>query len=138
MLYNLLYLAMFVVLGVVSVLVFQPVTTIPALLQSNEPPRELIARAFPMTGLFGLGTAASLFLFYRPSWTAGFAILLTTSVLILFLGLNISVLGLVAVPRGALGVIGEVFALLVAIIGIYAWAVWSLGRSLFDVRSPLG
>jgi hypothetical protein len=127
--YNLLFLVMFVVLGLTSLIAFEPVTTIAALLQTNEPPRQLIGHALPVTGLFTLATAALLSLLYRPRWPGVGAILVTTVVLILFLGLNISVLGLVAVPRSAQGVLAEVFALLLALSGIYAAGVVVLRRS---------
>jgi hypothetical protein len=130
--YNFLYLAMFVVLGITSLVVFEPVTTIAALLQTNEPPRQLIGRALPMTGLFTLATAALLSLRYRPSWLGAGGILVTTSALVLLLGLNISVLGLVEVPGAELKVLAEVFVLLLAIIGVYAVVVVALRRARFS------
>jgi hypothetical protein len=36
---------------------------------------------------------------YRPGWRGAGAILVTTVVVVLFLGLNISILGLVFVPK---------------------------------------
>jgi hypothetical protein len=129
--YNLLFLAMFVALGIVSLAAFEPVTTIAALLQSAEPPRQLIGRALPFTGLFTLAAAALLGILYRPGWLGAVAILITTSVLILLLGLNISILGLVAVPRAALGVLVEVFALLAALFGVFAALVPALSRPRF-------
>ena len=95
--YNLMFLAMFIALGVVSVVVFDPITTIAALLQTNEPPRELIGRALPMTGGFMLATAVVLTVLYRPSRSGAIALLVTIVVLVLLLGLNISILGLVDV-----------------------------------------
>jgi hypothetical protein len=135
LLYNLLYLAMFIALGITSLAAFDPVTTIAALLQTNEPPRELISRALPMTGVFTLGTAALLCALHRPTWRGAAAILTTTVVLVLLLGLNISVLGLVEVPREAMGVLAETFVLLLVIIGIYAAMVEALGRGFLASRS---
>jgi hypothetical protein len=129
--YNCFFLAMFVALGLTSLVAFEPVTTIAALLQSNEPPRALIGRALPVSGLFTLATATVLCVVYRPGWRGAGGLLLTTGVLILSLGLNISVLGLVRVPRAALGVLAEVFTLLVALGGVYAGGVVILSRSRF-------
>lgn len=129
--YNLSYLAMFVALGLTSLIAFEPVTTIAALLQSKEPPRALIGRALPVSGLFTLATAALLSAVYRPGWRGAAGLLLTTGVLILLLGLNISILGLVGVPRPALGVLVEVLALLAALAGIYVGVVVGLNRSRF-------
>jgi hypothetical protein len=50
-------------------------------------------------------------------------------------GLNISVLGLVGLPRAALGVLAEVFTLLVALGGVYAAGVVILNRSRFGGAS---
>jgi hypothetical protein len=129
--YNLYYLVMFVALGLTSLVAFEPVTTIAALLQTNEPPRALIGRALPVSGLFTLATAAVLSLVYRASWRGAGGLLVTAAVLVVLLGLNISILGLVGVPRAALGVLGEVFVLLVALGGIYAGVVVWLNRTRF-------
>ena len=50
------------------------------------------------------------------------------------MGLNISILGLVEVPRAAIGVLVEVLALLTALAAIYVGVVVGLNRSRF--RSP--
>lgn len=126
--YNLIFLAMFVALGVVSVAVFDPITTIAALLQTNEPPRELIGRALPMTGGFMFATTVVLIALYRPSWFGAFSLLVTTVVLVLLLGLNISILGLVDVASGEIGVLAETFGLLAALVFVYAAAVLTVAR----------
>ncbi len=130
--YNLFYLVMFVALGLTSLIAFEPVTTIAALLQAKEPPRALIGRALPVSGLFTLTTAALLSVLYRPGWRGAAGLLLTTGVLVLLLGLNISILGLVGVPRAAVGVLVEVLALLMALAVIYVGVVVGLNRSRFD------
>jgi hypothetical protein len=133
--YNALFLLMFVALGVTSLSVFQPVTTITALIQAKAPPNQLISRALPFTGLFTLLTAGLLAALYRPGWPAAGAILVTTTVLILFLGLNISILGLVAVPRSALGVLGEVLVLLLVLALAYTAVIVALHWRQFRGRS---
>lgn len=130
--YNLTYLAMLGALGLTSLIVFEPVTTIAVLLQSKEPPQALIGRALPVSGLFTLATAALLSAVYRPGWRGAVGLLLTTGVLVLLLGLNISILGFVEVPRAAFVVLVEVLALLVALAGIYVGVVVGLKRSRFD------
>jgi len=129
--YNLFYLVMFVALGLTSLIAFEPVTTIAALLQVKEPPRALIGRALPVSGLFTLSTAALLSVLYRPGWRGAAGLLLTTGVLVLLLGLNISILGLVEVPHAALGVLVEVVVLLMALAAIYAGVVLGLNRPRF-------
>ncbi len=129
--YNLLYLVMFVALGVTSLAAFRPVTTIAALLAAHEPPNALIGRALPVTGLFTLAAATLLVIRYRPGWRRAGGVFVTTAVLVALLGLNISILGFVAMPRSELGVLLEVFLLLLAIFGVNAAAVMALGRSRF-------
>ena len=129
--YNLFYLVMFVALGLTSMVAFEPVTTIAALLQTNEPPRALIGRALPVSGIFTLATAALLSLVYRPGWRGAGGLLVTAAVLVVVLGLNISILGLVEVPHAALGVLAEVLVLLVALGGTYSCVVMLLNRSRF-------
>jgi len=133
--YNALYLAMFVALGLTSLAAFEPVTTMAALLQAKKPPRDLIGRALPITGVFVLATAALLSMLYRPGWRRSGALLLTTAVLILFLGLNISVLGLVALPRSGGTVLVEVLALLLTILAVYGAIVLVLSRRFVRLGS---
>jgi hypothetical protein len=126
--YNVLYVAMFVLLGAASVLVFEPVTTIAALVAANEPPGELIRQAMPMTVVFTLASAALLSLLYGRSWSRFGAILLTCIVLVLLLGLNVSVIGLVAIPRGSLYLVAELFGLILAINVVYVAVFIALER----------
>ena len=131
--YNFSYLIMFVALGITSIVVFEPVTTIAALLKTNEPPNDLIGRALPVTGVFTVVSAGLLSLVQRTNARGALVILATTVLLVLFLGLNISILGLVAVPRSELGVVAEVIELLIVILGVYAALVALLGRRTLGV-----
>ena len=118
--YNFLYVVILLVLGAVSLIMFEPVTTIATLLKSNEPPRALIGQALPITALFTIGSAGLLTVLYRPGLVGRLAILMATLVIVLFLGLNISILGLVFVPKSSLYVVGEVVALIVALALVYS------------------
>jgi hypothetical protein len=117
--YNMLYVAMFVLLGAASVLVYEPVTTIAALIEANEPPDELFRQAMPMTVVFTLAAAVLVSLLYGRSWPRFGAILLTCTVLVLLLGLNVSAIGLVYIPRGSLFLVVELFGLILAINAVY-------------------
>lgn len=114
------FLLMFVGLGVTSQAAFTPVTTITELLRAQQPPSELIGRALPMTCAFVVGASALLALRYRPSLVGVLAIVGTTALLVLLLGLNISILGSVSLPRSERFVLWEVFALLVTILGSFS------------------
>lgn len=118
--YNLLYVLMFFLLGLVSSLVFEPVTTIAALIAANGPPDELIRQALPMTALFTLSMAIVVTLLYGRDWSRFGATLLTCSVLVLLLGLNISTIGLVTIPRGSFYLVLEMFGLILLLDLVYA------------------
>jgi len=126
--YNMVYVLMFVLLGAVSVLVFEPVTTIMALTVANEPPDELIGQAMPMTIIFTLAIALLLSWRYGRNWLHYGAILLTCTLLVLLLGLNVSVIGLVSIPGNSLYLIAEMFGLILAINLAYGVAFIMLER----------
>jgi hypothetical protein len=110
------------------VLVFEPVTTIAALVVANEPPDELIRRAMPMTVLFTLATATLVSLLYGQRWQHFLAIFLTCTLLVLLLGLNVSAIGLVYVPSGSVYLIVEMFLLILAINLVFVAAFIALER----------
>lgn len=118
--YNVAFVLILAALCVTSLIMFEPVTTIPALLRSKEPPRALIGQALPVTLVFTLASAALLSLRYRAGLIASAAIGITAFVVVFFLGLNLSILGLVSVPRGSLYLLAEVFLLILALAGFYA------------------
>ncbi len=129
--YNALYVVILVALGIVSLVMFEPVTTIAELLKSNAPPRALIAQAFPVTALFTAISPTLLIGLHRPGWVGAGAILVTTLVVVLLLGLNISILGLVFVPRASFYVIAELLALIVTLALVYAASMAYYWRSAF-------
>jgi hypothetical protein len=120
--YNLLYVTILALLGLTSVLVFEPVTTIAALAGGREAADALIRQAFPLTALFTLGAAVLVTWLYGPSWARFGAILLTLTLIVLLLGLNISLIGLIEIPRSSLYLVAELFLLVLAINGVYAAA----------------
>ncbi len=133
--YNLLYVALFVLLGVTSVLIFEPVTTVAALIAANAPPDDLIRQALPITAAFTLVMAAVISLLYGRSWSHFGAILLTCTVLVLLLGLNVSTIGLVDIPRSSFYLVMELFGLIVALNAVYAALFMALERKHFYNRS---
>jgi hypothetical protein len=61
--------------------------------------------------------------------------MLTSTVLILCLGLNVSTIGLVDIPRGSLYLIAEMFGLIVLLIGVFAVAFVGLERQTLSRRT---
>jgi len=117
--YNALYVGMFALIGLVSVLTFEPIATIPELMVSNGPPVDLIKQALPTTVVSTLVMAAIIGRLYARKWTHFAAILLTCTVLVVLLGLNVSVIGLVNIPRSFAYLILELFGLILAINLVY-------------------
>jgi hypothetical protein len=135
--YNLLYDAMFVILGIVSVLIFEPETTMAALVAANGPPDALIGRAMPITAVFTLLMAVCISLIYGFDWPRFVVILLTSIVLVLLLGLNVSVIGLVSIPRGSWYLVVEMFALILALNVMYAAVFVALERKTM-IQASIG
>jgi len=134
LIYNLVYVALFGLLGVASVLFFEPVTTMAAMVTLNGPPTELINQAMPMTIAFTLGMATLITLLYSRSIIKFLAVLLTCTVLVVLLGLNVSAIGLVEISSGSLVVIVELFGLIVSLNAVYVIVYVALERWLDSNR----
>ena len=117
---NATYIGLFVLLGIVSAIIYEPVTTIPELLLLNEPPDFLFAEAMPLSIGFALGSAAVIAALFGSRWWHYLPALVTMVPLTLFLGLNISVLGMVELPRSEFYLVATTFGLVVAIVLVYA------------------
>lgn len=117
--YNLVYLASFGLLGLASVLLFEPVTTMAAVVSLNGPPADLIDQAMPVTIVFTFGMAVLITILYGRSWAKFGSVLITCIVLVALLGLNVSVIGLVSIPAGSLYLIAELFGLIVVLNVVY-------------------
>jgi len=124
--YNLAHVVTLGLLGVMSVVVFEPVTTIAAVIEANESPTELIMTAMPMTVTVAFLSAATLSAIYGRRWSHHAAILATVSVLILLLGLNVSAIGLVDIPTDSIVLIAEIFGLIIGLALLYAAVVIGL------------
>jgi hypothetical protein len=134
--YNALFVGMFALIGGVSVLVFEPVTTIPALVAANSPPDHLIKQAMPMTIVSTLLMVAVIIKLYARTWSHYGAIIVTCTVLVLLLGLNVSVIGLVEVPRSSIYLIVELFGLIFALNAVFAVALAGLEWRRFSAAYP--
>ena len=128
-LYNLVYVAMFGVLGGVSVAMFDPIKTVEILIEANESPNELIRKALPLTIIFTVLSAAAVTLVFRRRWASLGPVLITTVVLVLTLGLNVSIIGLVALPSGSFYLVIELFALILALGIAFAVSFIALERN---------
>ena len=110
-----LYTALLLLLGLASVLLFEPVVPMAVLIAANEPPTELIMEAIPLTVAFIVASAVLVAGIWERSWFALWSGLITSATLIVLLGLNVSVLGLVDTTGGQISMIAEFLGLLVVI-----------------------
>lgn len=126
--YNTVYLVMFGMLGALSVAVFEPVTTMAAILERGGPVDDLIVQALPFTLAFTLVTAVLISLLFGRGWRQLGTVLATSSVLMLFLGLNVSAIGLVEFTDGSPYLVAELFGLVAAIGVMFTVVVLALQR----------
>ena len=118
--YNALYVGMFILIGCVSVLVYEPVTTLAAVMASNSPPDYLFKMALPVTIVSTILMAAIIGRLYAQSLAHYAAVLLTCAVLVILLGLNVSVIGLISIPHSSVYLIGELAGLILALNLVFA------------------
>lgn len=116
LLYNLAHLAGLVGLGIASVLYFEPVVSMVAMITSSAPPDELFAQAMPLTVAWTLVTVGALSAMWGRTPAKAAALLLTTIILVGLLGLNIAVLGLVEMDGESLRPLWLFFELTVLIV----------------------
>ena len=133
--YNAVFLAMLALLAVISVLLFEPVTTMEARSARGGPVDDLIVKALPLTVAFTVLTSGLLGVMFARGWGDFLRLLLTVSVLALCLGLNVSALGLVGFSGGSILPVVVFFGLIVLLNVVFVAGVIGLhrGRAL---RSP--
>jgi hypothetical protein len=135
--YNASYVVALAVLGLVSVAVFEPRTTMARLLTLAGPPMDLIGDALPLTIAFIVGTSAVLSALFGRTLAAFGAILVTCSVLVVLLGLDVSVIGLIQIPTSSLYLVVELAGLIVVLAGSFAAVVVALAWGTFGARADL-
>jgi hypothetical protein len=136
-LYNGLWVALLVLLGLASFLVYEPVTTMAAIMATGgAPPDELLRQAVPLTVGFILAATASLSLIWGRSPLKVVSTLVTTTVIVALLGINVSVLGLVELDGRAVFLLAEMVALIMALIFGFAAIFLFLERRSFGLGRP--
>ena len=124
--YNAVYLAMLAALAVASVLLFEPITTMAAISAEGGPVDDLIVKSLPLTVVFSLVTTGILGAAFAQRSGDYLRLLLTVSVLMLFLGLNVSVLGLVGFSGGSILPVVAFFGLIVLLDAVFVAAAIGL------------
>lgn len=137
LLYNASYVVALGVLGLVSMAVFQPRTTMAELFTLDGPPMDLIGAALPLTVAFTLLTAVVLSALFGRTRSAFGAILVTCAVLVALLGLDVSVIGFIRIPADSLYAVLVFAGLIVVLAGSFATAAMGLAWGGTAARSLL-
>jgi hypothetical protein len=114
-LYNGFYVVALALLGVASVVVFEPVTTVAAVLASPDGPGDLTRLALPLSLVFTVAAAGAVHRLWGRGWSQFGAVLLTSALLVFLLGSNVAIIGLVELTTAALPLIALTFALIMAL-----------------------
>lgn len=122
LLYNLVYVAMLILQGIVSLLLFEPATTLAAITAAGDLPMDLLGQALPLASVFTLFMAVGITVGYGGSWGKFGAVLLTSAILVLLLGHNVFILGLVEIPRGSFYLVLKMFGLILLLNVVYVVA----------------
>lgn len=133
--YNAAYVIALAILGLISVLVFEPRTTMAELLRLSGPPTDLIGDALPLTIGFTLGTTVLLSILFARRVTAFLAILATTTVLVVLLGLDVSVIGMIRIPTASTYLVAELAGLILVLAGSFATMVIAIAWSQLGARA---
>lgn len=119
--YNMLWVGLLVGIGLVSVLVFEPVVSAAEILATGEaPPPELLRSAAPLTLAFIVLAAAGVGLAWGRSLLDHLSVLLTSTALLVLLGINLSILGLVSFTSGTLPLLAMNYGLVVLLNAVFA------------------
>lgn len=113
--YNLTYMLLFAFIPALSVIMFDPVMTFAEAAESEGPLDELILDALPMTVGVTVAIAVIVSLLIGSLRQDFGPVLITSVVLMLLSGLNLTIIGLVEFSGGGLRVVSGFIGLIVAI-----------------------
>lgn len=130
--YNLLYLLLLFGLGPLSLLLFEPIITLPDLVASpNGLPDDLVREVLPLTSVYTLSMVVCILALYGRRWSRATIVLPTCALLMTLLGLNIAPLGLVHLTTGWVRMLLELLALILTLDLVYAALFWLMARRWF-------
>lgn len=135
--YVALFTTMFGLLLVVSFIVYEPIITLDAMLQSSGGNPIPVGETLPLMTVFTLGWAGFLTLLYRKGWRGFGVAVVTTSVLMVLLGFNVSTAGLVEIPTDTWLLIVEFFGYIIALAAVYGF-VYAGTMNWASNRTPWG
>ena len=80
---------------------------------------DLLGQAMPLAAVFTVLMAVSITRLYGFSWSKFGVVLLTSVLLVLLLGHNVFIIGLVEIPRGSIYLVLEMFGLIILLNVVY-------------------
>jgi hypothetical protein len=134
LMYNLIFFLMFILLGVLSVFLFDPVTTVAELIVQNKAPTHLLSKVTPLLIVFLFGMTLIIGIFFKANWKQYLAVLITCFVLIIFLGTNVAIIGLVDIPTTSFYLVLNFFLLQLALAVVYAVSFWVLAQFVLSKK----
>jgi hypothetical protein len=132
--YNALLWGLFALLGGLSEVIFTPVTTAAAVIAANESPDELISQAMPFILAFTVGAAALMTLAFGRRWRIAGPMLAMVAVLMVSLGMNVAIIGLVSFDSASLALVGKMFWLIGLLAAVHAALFAALERRRMGTR----
>jgi hypothetical protein len=129
--YNLVYVAVLVGLGLVSLLIYEPITTAAVLIEAGGSPTELIRRATPLSAVAILLAAALMHQLWGRGIRHFLPLLVSNTLVIVLLGLNVSVLGLVEFDSQGWVLVLYTYALTLLLNFVYVAGFAGLERNAF-------
>jgi hypothetical protein len=115
LLYNLMFVGLFVLLGTVSFLLFEPVYTIAGLVAGTQSPGGLLRQAIPLSAGFGVLAGLGISALRRTNLRQTTSLVVTCLVLSVLLGHNTAILGLVHMSQEALPLLAEFYGLIAVV-----------------------
>ena len=114
-----MFTAMFGLLALASSMVYEPIITMAEVVNSTGGNPIPIGESLGLMIPFTIGWAGFLTIIYRRGWRGFQTSLLATVVLMLFLGINVSTMGLVEIPTSGWMLVVEFFGYIVALGGSF-------------------
>ena len=128
--YNALWLVLLYLLAPISLLLFEPVISIPELVASNAGlPDEMVRIITPFVIVYTVTMSIIVTALYGRHWKQVLAVLITCGTLMLLLGMNIAALGLVYLTSGWIPMLLKQVALIVGLNVVYALVFWGLSST---------
>jgi hypothetical protein len=134
--YNLEFVVLFILLGGVSFLLYEPVYTLPGLSAGLESADALLRQALSLSAMFGIVAGAAISLVRGRTAQKATAIIVTCLALTVLLGHNAAILGLVHMTKEMVPVLAEFYGLTAAIMVGNAGLFMVLERRGLFSRGP--